>query len=84
MLSSELQQLMPIQLYGKADVLFGNMEDIQRFHSSVFLRDLEECSAAPEQIGECFVERVSRRTLQQGVRSARGAVGPGWRDESVL
>ncbi|KAF0301033.1 Guanine nucleotide exchange factor DBS [Amphibalanus amphitrite] len=57
MLSSELQQLMPIQLYGKADVLFGNMEDIQRFHSSVFLRDLEECSSAPEQIGECFVER---------------------------
>ena len=52
---------MPIQLYGKADVLFGNMEDIQRFHSSVFLRDLEECSAVPEHIGECFVERVSAR-----------------------
>ncbi|XP_037089598.1 guanine nucleotide exchange factor DBS-like [Pollicipes pollicipes] len=57
MLKTELQQLIPIQLYGKSDVLFGNMSDIQRFHSSVFLRDLEQCIGAPEQVGRCFVDR---------------------------
>lgn len=59
MLNPEMQPLIPINLYGKSDILFGNMEDIFRFHNDVFLRDLENCINTPELIGLCFVQRVS-------------------------
>ncbi|XP_076045191.1 guanine nucleotide exchange factor DBS-like isoform X5 [Oratosquilla oratoria] len=57
MLNPEMQQLLPINLYGKSDILFGNTEDIYRFHNDVFLRDLENCINTPELIGLCFVQR---------------------------
>ncbi|XP_037793760.1 guanine nucleotide exchange factor DBS-like [Penaeus monodon] len=57
MLNPEMQPLIPINLYGKSDILFGNMEDIFRFHNDVFLRDLENCINTPELIGLCFVQR---------------------------
>ncbi|XP_071036911.1 guanine nucleotide exchange factor DBS isoform X2 [Parasteatoda tepidariorum] len=47
----------PSSLYGKADILFGNMEDIYSFHSNVFLKDLQACSSTPELVGHCFVNR---------------------------
>lgn len=59
MLNPEMQPLIPVNLYGKSDILFGNMEDIFRFHNDVFLRDLENCINTPELIGLCFVQRVS-------------------------
>lgn len=59
MLNPEMQPLIPINLYGKSDLLFGNMEEIFRFHNDVFLRDLENCIHTPELIGLCFVQRVS-------------------------
>lgn len=58
MLNPEMQPLIPINLYGKSDLLFGNMEEIFRFHNDVFLRDLENCINTPELIGLCFVQRV--------------------------
>ncbi|CAL4096394.1 unnamed protein product, partial [Meganyctiphanes norvegica] len=57
MLNPEMQPLIPINLYGKSDILFGNMEDIFRFHSETFLQDLENCINTPELIGLCFVQR---------------------------
>ncbi|KAG0713105.1 Guanine nucleotide exchange factor DBS [Chionoecetes opilio] len=57
MLNPEMQPLIPINLYGKSDLLFGNMEEIFRFHNDVFLRDLENCINTPELIGLCFIQR---------------------------
>ncbi|KAB7494153.1 Guanine nucleotide exchange factor DBS, partial [Armadillidium nasatum] len=57
MLSPEMQAHIPINLYGKTDILFGNMEEIFRFHNDIFLRDLENCISTPELIGLCFVHR---------------------------
>ena len=59
MVNPEMQHLIPIQLYGKSDILFGNLEQIYLFHNDVFLRDLENCIDTPELIGLCFVQRVS-------------------------
>lgn len=58
MLNPEMQAHIPIDLYGKTDILFGNMEEIFRFHNDIFLRDLENCISTPELIGLCFVQRV--------------------------
>ncbi|XP_046383423.1 guanine nucleotide exchange factor DBS-like [Ischnura elegans] len=57
MLSAELQPLVPSALFGKSDVLFGNLEDLHRFHSEMFLRDLENCISTVELVGLCFVQR---------------------------
>ncbi|KAK4316259.1 hypothetical protein Pmani_012567 [Petrolisthes manimaculis] len=57
MLNPEMQPLIPVHLYGKSDLLFGNMEEIFRFHNEMFLRDLENCIDTPELIGLCFVQR---------------------------
>jgi len=58
MVNPDLQHLIPIQLYGKGDILFGNLEQICLFHNDVFLRDLENCIETTELIGLCFVQRV--------------------------
>ena len=52
-----MQQLLPVALKGKQDILFGNMRDIYNFHSNVFLKDLENCQETPGQVGRCFVAR---------------------------
>lgn len=64
MLNPEMQPLIPVHLYGKSDLLFGNMEEIFRFHNEMFLRDLENCIDTPELIGLCFVQRVSVKCLK--------------------
>jgi len=56
--SSEMQSLVPSALVGKADVLFGNLEEIFNFHSEVFLRDLENCISNTELVALCFTQRV--------------------------
>jgi hypothetical protein len=56
--SSEMQSLVPPALVGKADVLFGNLEEIFSFHSKVFLRDLENCILNTELVALCFTQRV--------------------------
>ncbi|GAB6021133.1 hypothetical protein CHUAL_003765 [Chamberlinius hualienensis] len=47
----------PERFIGKDDILFGNMEEIHRFHNEIFLKDLENCIDTPELIGLCFIQR---------------------------
>lgn len=53
-----LAHLVPAALVGKADVLFGNLEEIYSFHGDTFLRDLENCISNTELVALCFVQRV--------------------------
>ncbi|XP_011297911.1 guanine nucleotide exchange factor DBS isoform X2 [Fopius arisanus] len=52
-----LMHLIPAALIGKADVLFGNLEEIYHFHGETFLRDLENCISNTELVALCFVQR---------------------------
>jgi hypothetical protein len=63
LISADEQGSLPLQLHGKADVLFGNLEELHRFHSDIFLRDLENCITTPELVGLCFVQRVSTKAI---------------------
>ncbi|XP_055685708.1 kalirin isoform X2 [Lutzomyia longipalpis] len=45
----------PQGLVGKKDVLFGNMEEIWKFHEQIFLKELEKYETMPEDVGHCFV-----------------------------
>uniref|UniRef100_T1JN60 Guanine nucleotide exchange factor DBS n=1 Tax=Strigamia maritima TaxID=126957 RepID=T1JN60_STRMM len=57
MQNSDIQDLIPELLKDKADILFGNIEEIWQFHNDTFLKDLENCIGTPELIGLCFVHR---------------------------
>lgn len=46
---------LPINLVGKKDILFGNMEEIYDFHENIFLKELEKYESIPEDVGHCFV-----------------------------
>jgi len=59
MMNEAMVHLIPTALVGKADVLFGNLEDIYIFHGETFLRDLENCISNTELVALCFVQRVS-------------------------
>lgn len=59
MTNEAMAHLIPAALAGKADVLFGNLEDIYIFHGETFLRDLENCISNTELVALCFVQRVS-------------------------
>lgn len=59
MTNEAMTHLIPAALVGKADVLFGNLEDIYIFHGETFLRDLENCISNTELVALCFVQRVS-------------------------
>ncbi|XP_062526260.1 kalirin isoform X6 [Bombyx mori] len=45
----------PLPLQGKEDLIFGNIEEIHRFHERVFLRELDKYETMPEDVGHCFV-----------------------------
>ncbi|KAI5636984.1 rhoGEF domain-containing protein [Phthorimaea operculella] len=45
----------PAALHGKEEIIFGNIEDIYRFHERVFLRELNKYETMPEDVGHCFV-----------------------------
>ncbi|XP_014681378.1 PREDICTED: guanine nucleotide exchange factor DBS-like isoform X2 [Priapulus caudatus] len=53
----EWQDLIPVSLIGKAETLFGNLEELYQFHNDVFLKDLEQCVSNPSLVGQCFVAR---------------------------
>lgn len=53
-----MHSIVPEGLADKADVLFGNLEEIFSFHADVFLKDLENCSTSPDLVALCFVQRV--------------------------
>ena len=59
--SEEMATMVPPQLQGKEDVLFGNLNELYDFHNDVFLKDLENCISTTELVALCFVQRVSGR-----------------------
>lgn len=46
---------LPVGIREKESILFGNIEDIYRFHRNTFLKELEKYEAMPEDVGHCFV-----------------------------
>uniref|UniRef100_A0A8C9WB42 MCF.2 cell line derived transforming sequence n=1 Tax=Scleropages formosus TaxID=113540 RepID=A0A8C9WB42_SCLFO len=69
-----LSRLLPPILRTKKEVLFGNMPEIYKFHSRIFLQDLEGCLNNPEAVGSCFLDRkenfqVYKRYCQNKPRS---------------
>lgn len=56
--SEEMKSLVPAGLEGKADILFGNLEELYRFHGEVFLQDLENCISTTDLVALCFTHRV--------------------------
>ncbi|XP_076875627.1 proto-oncogene DBL isoform X2 [Brachyhypopomus gauderio] len=52
-----LSHILPTQLRNKKEVLFGNLPEIYKFHSRIFVQDLESCVENPERVGACFLER---------------------------
>uniref|UniRef100_A0A3B3SPU0 MCF.2 cell line derived transforming sequence n=1 Tax=Paramormyrops kingsleyae TaxID=1676925 RepID=A0A3B3SPU0_9TELE len=52
-----LSGLLPPMVRNQKEVLFGNMPEIYKFHSRIFLQDLEACLENPERVGACFLER---------------------------
>ncbi|KAH8272607.1 hypothetical protein KR018_004056, partial [Drosophila ironensis] len=55
--SEELMHLVPVSLYGKEDILFGNLHELYTFHNETFLKDLENCISSTELVALCFVQR---------------------------
>lgn len=45
----------PPAISGKEDIIFGNIEEIYRFHNHIFLKELEKYETMPEDVGHCFV-----------------------------
>ncbi|KAH3806394.1 hypothetical protein DPMN_134715, partial [Dreissena polymorpha] len=52
-----MQHLIPDELVNNKDVLFGNLEQIYKFHHDEFLKDLQSCADCPTKLGKCFVNR---------------------------
>lgn len=59
MINEDMKHLIPSGLDNKADVLFGNLEQICQFHRDEFLKDLEACNFNIELVALCFTKRVS-------------------------
>ena len=45
---------------GKAETIFGNLEEILAFHREIFLKELEKYESMPEDVGHCFVTWASK------------------------
>ncbi|TRY99252.1 hypothetical protein DNTS_022814 [Danionella cerebrum] len=52
-----LSNVLPSVLRNKKEELFGNLPEIYRFHSRIFLQDLESCLETPERVGARFLAR---------------------------
>ncbi|KAJ8665697.1 hypothetical protein QAD02_007359 [Eretmocerus hayati] len=52
-----MAHLVPAALVGKADTLFGNLDEIYGLHRDTFLRDLENCVSNTELVALCFAQR---------------------------
>ncbi|XP_022095284.1 guanine nucleotide exchange factor DBS-like isoform X4 [Acanthaster planci] len=53
----DLMPFIPEALQGNQEILFSNWADIYKFHSSIFLVELESYIKTPTLIGKCFVKR---------------------------
>jgi len=54
-----LLETVPQPLRGKKNVVFGNLQNICKFHTEAFLREIEACMESPYQLGACFLRHVS-------------------------
>ncbi|KAE8748668.1 hypothetical protein FOCC_FOCC004681 [Frankliniella occidentalis] len=63
--NDKYQTMIPVQLQGKSNILFGNLEEIHAFHSDVFLPELQNCvlqggpagaAATAELVALCFTQ----------------------------
>ncbi|KAK3914448.1 Guanine nucleotide exchange factor DBS [Frankliniella fusca] len=63
--NDKYQTMIPVQLQGKSNILFGNLEEIHAFHANVFLPELQNCvlqggpagaGAAAELVALCFTQ----------------------------
>ncbi|XP_076823491.1 triple functional domain protein-like isoform X2 [Clavelina lepadiformis] len=54
---------MPAPLKGQQEVIFGNMKELLRFHSEIFLKELEKYELLPEDLGHCFVTWATQFNL---------------------
>ncbi|KAG1682081.1 Guanine nucleotide exchange factor DBS [Nymphon striatum] len=52
----ECREKVPNALQSKTKLLFGNLEEIYKFHNDVFLKDLKNYSSSPELVGVAFTE----------------------------
>ncbi|CAH1781907.1 unnamed protein product [Owenia fusiformis] len=57
MTDPSMRQIIPDELYGKKHILFGNLEQIFKFHHEKFWEELEGCVNTPALVGKCFVNR---------------------------
>ncbi|RZF49087.1 hypothetical protein LSTR_LSTR008373 [Laodelphax striatellus] len=57
MSSDDMRLLLPPGLEEKSDILFGNLDEIYKFHGEVFLQDLENCISTTELVALCFTHR---------------------------
>lgn len=46
---------LPVGIRDKELIIFGNIEEIHKFHKSIFLKELEKYEMMPEDVGHCFV-----------------------------
>ncbi|KAJ8315382.1 hypothetical protein KUTeg_007532 [Tegillarca granosa] len=56
---SDMEHIIPKELIGKKDVLFGNLKEIYDFHNRIFLPELQNCKGLPAEIGKCFINRAN-------------------------
>lgn len=54
----EFKHLLPVEVQDKRYELFGNLEEIYKFHGDIFLQDLENCISTTELVALCFTHRV--------------------------
>uniref|UniRef100_A0A336L0L3 CSON003029 protein n=1 Tax=Culicoides sonorensis TaxID=179676 RepID=A0A336L0L3_CULSO len=50
----------PNSLIDKEPAIFGNLEEIYKFHNEIFLRELEKYETMAEDVGHCFVTWASK------------------------
>lgn len=49
------QDILSPAIKNKESIVFGNIEDIYKFHKNTFLKELEKYETMPEDVGHCFV-----------------------------
>lgn len=50
----------PNSLIDKEPAIFGNLEEIYKFHNEIFLKELEKYETMAEDVGHCFVTWASK------------------------
>ena len=54
---------LPEELVGKDKIIFANIAQIQEFHETSFLKEIEKCLDNYEAAGQAFVKYVSRLSI---------------------